>query len=114
MMSFSFPTIKRCLGSFNCRILREELCYFPRTYFVRIVDYDGSSYIKRMDKPYGVIYLNKDINLMNDNEKQLRLLRIKTRTGFYDRPSDWDQKFNFELDDTTEDQDLINKIKSKK
>ena len=50
---------------------------YPRSYKVRPVNPDGSSYMIRHSKPIGLIKLPVDPNSLSEEEKKARIKRLK-------------------------------------
>ena len=58
-------------------ITRVKKIAYPRSYKVRLVNPDGSSYMIRHSKPIGLIKLPVDPNSLSEEEKKARIKRLK-------------------------------------
>lgn len=84
-------------------ITRIRKAAYARTYPVRVINPDGSSYIIRHEEPIGVVRIPQDPDCLSEEEKKARMKRLKGEK-VVDRSQD------FEDDDVEFDQEAVRNL----
>ena len=80
----------------SAAITRTPKATYPRTYKVRLIQPDGSTYFLRYEEPYKIIKQPIDPSTMNEEEKRARMNRLKPEKPkkIYELEEEDDENYN--------------------